>query len=235
MTRYPEFKIPDEDISTIDTEIKKLQQIKSEKEAENKRLKKEKVVVTNLQHEPLDDKKLKPMQFLENIDINKNASRWTKIKNWWKLRKISRAILINMEMKNGNHRSFVAHTSSSGFEYNKRRYLFDNESSYYNVDFGLWCFDYHEDMTIPVKRTIPVLEIKDSVTANNKQIEHAINPATIEEFIVSEVAKGIMQGQAIGEFLRQARMLWIISLIVGVIDLLVLLWHSGVFDKIKGG
>ena len=168
------------------------------------------------------------------MDIQKRANRIRKIINWWKKRKVSRVVLVNMEMRNGNHRTFIVYTSETGFEYNKCRYLFDNESSYYNVDFKFFCFDYHQDFTLPIKRIIPVKEINDLLTIESPEIVNATNPEVLEKLIISEIAKSILAGSSVWEFLRQARLIWIITLIIVVIDTLLMAWGFGLFDKLKG-
>jgi hypothetical protein len=184
------------------------------------------------------NKKLKgsrPFQYIEEMDIQKRAGRIRKIINWWKKGRTKRVVMVNMELKNGNHRSFIVYTSENGFSYNKARYLFDNESSYYNVDFRFWCFDYHEDFVLPIKKTVPIKEIKDMIDMDYHEISHSVNPNTIENFIVSEIAKNIMSGASVWEFLRNARLIWVVELILGIVNFLLLLNLSGVFDKLKGG
>jgi hypothetical protein len=180
-------------------------------------------------------KKRRPFQYIEEMDIQKRAGRFRKIINWWKKGRARKVLMVNMELKNGNHRSFIVYTSENGFVYNKARYLFDNESSYYNVDFRFWCFDYHEDFTLPIKRIIPLKKITDQLSVDYDEIENLVNPNTAEKFVTSEVAKAVMSAGAFLDFLKNSRMLWIIELIVGIINFLLLLNLSGVFDKLKGG
>jgi len=112
--------------------------------------------------------------------------------------------------------------------------LFDNEAKYYIIDSKLWCYDYHENFTLPIKRKIPLTHIKKSLEHSNiSEVEYATNPSTLERFTISKIAEGIMKGQAIDEFMKQIRLLLIIAMVTAVIHLALFMFKSGMLQSIK--
>lgn len=142
--------------------------------------------------------------------------------------------LINMELLNGFHRLFIVKEEEEGFRYRNKKYLFDNEAKYYIIDSKLWCYDYHENFVLPVKRKIPLTAIKKSLEHSNiSEVEYATNPSTLERFTISKIAEGIMKGQAIDEFMKQIRLILIIAMVTSVIHLALFMFKSGMLQSIK--
>ena len=156
-------------------------------------------------------------------------------KNWWYERKFpDRTYLINMELINGFHRTFLVKESEGGFSYKGKRYIVDNALKTYNLDAKMYQFDFHEGFAIPIERRIPVDSIKKTLESEGmSEIEYATNPSTLERFIISRIAEGIMKGQELDERLRKLLLLMIIGLIVGIIHLLFFLQKAGVFSSVK--
>ncbi len=142
--------------------------------------------------------------------------------------------LINMELMNGFHKLFIVKENDEGFKYRNRKYLFDNEAKYYVIDTKLWCYDFHENFVLPVKRKIPLTAIKKSLEHSNiSEVEYATNPSTLERFTISKIAEGIMKGQAIDEFMKQIRLLLIIAMVSSLIHLVLFMFKSGMLQQIK--
>lgn len=142
--------------------------------------------------------------------------------------------LISMELLNGFHRLFIVKEKDEGFQYRGKKYLFDNEAKYYIIDTKLWCYDFHENFTLPIKRKIPLTHIKKSIEHSNiSEVEYATNPSTLERFTISKIAEGIMKGQAIDEFMKQIRLLLIIAMVTAVIHLALFMFKSGMLQSIK--
>ena len=158
---------------------------------------------------------------------------------YWKAHLLERfnpetTALISMELMNGFHRLFVVKEKDEGFQYRGKKYLFDNEAKYYIIDSKLWCYDFHENFTLPIKRKIPLTHIKKSLEHSNiSEVEYATNPATLERFTISKIAEGIMKGQAIDEFMKQIRLLLIIAMVTAVIHLALFMFKSGMLQSIK--
>ncbi len=142
--------------------------------------------------------------------------------------------LISMELLNGFHRLFIVKEKDEGFQYRGKKYLFDNEAKYYIIDSKLWCYDYHENFTLPIKRKIPLTHIKKSLEHSNiSEVEYATNPSTLERFTISKIAEGIMKGQAIDDFMKQIRLLLIITMVAAIIHLVLFMFKSGMLQQIK--
>ncbi len=145
-----------------------------------------------------------------------------------------KAIMINMELLNGFHKLFLVIERDGGFRYRSKRYLFDNESKYYIIDAKLWCYDFHEDLTIPVKRKIPITDIKKAIEFSSlTEVENAVNPATIERFLKAKIAEGIMKGQQMDIVFKQLKMIGIITMLSSVIMLILFLFKTGMLQQIK--
>ncbi len=145
-----------------------------------------------------------------------------------------RTLLINMELLNGFHKLFLVVEKDGGFNYRKKRYLFDNESKYYVIDAKLWCYDFHEDLTIPIKRKIPITEIKKAIELSNlTEVENSVNPATIERFLKAKIAEGIMKGQQLDLVFKQLKLIGIIGMLSSVILLILFLFKTGMLQSIK--
>lgn len=150
-----------------------------------------------------------------------------------------RLLLINMEMRNGFHRTFVVKEkdgdTKGGFKFRGSHYRFDEQMMYFNVSANMSCYDYHIDFALPFKRVFPLGEVNKAIESSGMvQTEVATNPSTLERFIISRIAEGVMKGQQIDEFFRQIRLLVIIILVEVTIFFLLYLQKSGVFQQLQG-
>jgi len=155
-------------------------------------------------------------------------------RNWWKNRKNTAIVnLINMELTNGFHKLFLVTEKEEGFRYRGKKYLFDTESKYYIIDTKMWAYDYHEKFSLPIKRIIPVTEIRKTLEASSlTEIEYATNPSTLERFAVSKIAEGIMRGAELDQVFRFLKIMVIIILVVTIIHLVLFAQKSGILDQV---
>ena len=144
-----------------------------------------------------------------------------------------KTILINMELNNGFHRLFIVKEKEGGFEFNGKKYIFDDEFKYFSIDAKLYCYDYHEGLAIPLKRKIPVTKIHKTLSAANLDIEYAINPSTLQRFMTAKIAEGVMKGTQIDEFLRKLQMFLIVIMVSVIIHLALFIYASGMLQNIK--
>lgn len=159
--------------------------------------------------------------------IQKLITKWKKFWNPDKL------MIANIEMNNGFHKTILIVAKGDGFKYNGKKYLFDNDMKYYNFSLGYWCYDYHEDITLPIIRKTPVNEIKNVIENSNiSEVEYALNPSTIERFETSKIAEGIMKGQKLDEFMTKVIVLLFIVVVSTVFHLILYMYKSGVFNSI---
>jgi hypothetical protein len=169
----------------------------------------------------------------KDLDMTKKQTIFTKIKAFFKRKK---QLLINMELQNGDHVTFLAFPTKGSFKYKDGEYIIDESFKYYNITAKCYALDYHENYTLPIKRTFPSIEIKKQVANSSiKDIHLATNPVLIRAFIESNIAEGVMKGQMVDLFLRAIKMWIIVGVIVTCTHFLVYLYASGIIDKIRGG
>ena len=166
------------------------------------------------------------------------APKITSMKRWKNMLKdklfASKTVLVNFELINGFHKMFIVIEKDDGFKYNGKKYLFDTQSKYFVIDAKLWCYDYHEELTLPIKRIIPVNDIKKAVELSGvTEVENAINPSTLERFIKARIAEGIMRGQQLDEVLKQLKLIGIISMMSSLILLVLFLFKTGMLQSVK--
>lgn len=174
------------------------------------------------------------------VEVVDQKMRWldlSKFGLWNKIKKKivpDRLVLINMELVNGFHSTFLVLDHGEGFKYKRKFYIFDNELKYYHTTAKYYAYDYHEDLTLPIKRVVPVADIKKTVESLPQiEVEYAINPATLERFIVGKIAEGIMKGQKIDEVLRFVKLISIITLVAVLIHFILFAQKTGMLAAIK--
>lgn len=145
--------------------------------------------------------------------------------------------LICMELRNGFHTNFLINTSENTFKYKGCLYIIDPDIKYFNTLVKLWCLDFHQDFCLPIHRAIPLIDIKKAVTNHDsvQNMEYATNPKTLEQFVTSEIAKGVMQGQAIDSFLKTMKILIWVILIVVCVHMFIYFNQAGVLKMINIG
>jgi len=171
------------------------------------------------------------------INYFKRRSRTIKekIREWYlKKYKAHDILMINMELTSGQIRTFLVTEKKDGFKYKQGKYLFDPELKYYNIDFGYWAYDFHEKISLPIKKHFPVNTIKTTLeTSTITEVEYAINPQTLERFETSKIAEGIMKGQQLDDFMKKVLVLLIIIAVITLIHALMFFQKSGVFAQIQ--
>ncbi len=145
----------------------------------------------------------------------------------------SMALMINMELLNGFHRSFIIKGGDDGFVFRGKQYLFDDDHKYYNMDAKLYAYDYHEGLVLPIKRKIPLQSIKKTIESADLDIEYAINPSTLQRFMTAKIAEGVMKGTMIDEFLRKLQMFLLVTMVAVLVHLVLFLYASGILKNIQ--
>lgn len=141
--------------------------------------------------------------------------------------------LINMQLRNGMHRTFVVSTQERYFRFMKGMYIIDPEMRYYHIDSKQFALDYNQDFSLPIKREFNIENLKDDINVQHNQVENSTNPALLKEFLESKVAEGVMRGQRIDDFLRRFQMLILISLLFNALTFVIILFGSGILSSIK--
>ena len=174
---------------------------------------------------------------IKGFSIQKVAGKFSV--NYWKEHFkekyfASKIVLINMELVNGFHRSFIVIEKEGGFTFRDKKYVFDDDSKYYNMDAKLYCFDFHENLVLPIKRKIPVTAIKKTIESTDGiDIEYAINPSTLQRFMTAKIAEGVMKGTMLDEFLRKLQMFIIVIMIAVLAHLALFVYGSGMLNNIQ--
>lgn len=169
-------------------------------------------------------------------EIRKNKNAPEKISGF--VRELGKKTFIyaNIELRNGDVTTIKAvFKGYDGFLFGNDRYIYDNRLIYYNLSLKGYCLDYHQDFCLPIKRHVPVDDIRDTVVASDDSIsgiQYATNPSLLEKFINSKIIENIMQATQINSFLKQMRLILIVCAIASVLHLMLYLKNSGVLDNI---
>lgn len=203
--------------------------------AEKKKIHDEKLKLLNeMKRKEKDEvfRSLEPYVFHERTSVGKWSIQ--RFKESLIRRDLDRCIKVNMELSNGNFRSFLVKEKEKGFLFKGGKYIFDNEMKYYSVDDEMYCFDFHEEIATPIRRKIPVSDIKKSLNASKlSEVEFAINPQTLEQFVTAKIAEGIMKGQELDAWMSQMRIVVFAILIISIIHLLIFAKKSGMLDSVN--
>ncbi len=198
---------------------------KLSKDLDKIKLKDVKVVAKKEVHEP------------KGFSFQKANSKFTLEywKMWYKEKYFpAKIVMINMELINGFHRSMTVIEKDGGFVFRGKKYIFDDDSKYYNMDAKLYVFDFHENLVLPVRRKIPVTAIKKTIESTEEiDIEYAINPSTLQRFMTAKIAEGVMKGTMLDEFLRKLQMFIIVIMVAVLVHLALFIYASGILQNIQ--
>jgi len=137
--------------------------------------------------------------------------------------------LINMELRNGFSIQFLTNTNTQSFKYKSAEYIIDDRLKYYNLSASLWSLDYHQDFSMPVGRKIDVIKLKKATQMKGvTDVDQAINPYNLREFVKSEVVQKILKGADLDKFFTFMRNLIILTLIVSVLTLVLIIRTTGI-------
>lgn len=197
------------------------------------------------------------------IDAMPKWYQYKKKKEWKKnqdmLSKKEKVVLVKMEMNNGRFREFLVLEDAGSFIFNKNRYVFDLEQKYYIIDRDIWAYDFHESLSLPIRKKVVLTEDVDKFlslveeksrkpippkiesneirklveNSNLIDVESSLNPTTLKHFTDSEVIKQVLQGAMLGKIFK---VMFVLIIIIGIVVLLMFfldLYHSGIFEKIS--
>ena len=156
----------------------------------------------------------------------------------WYLEKYhgGKIVLINMELTNGFHRLMKVKEKDEGFLFRGKKYIFDDDSKYYNMDAKLYVFDYHEQIALPFKRKIPVTAIKQNIESTDGiDVEYAMNPSTLQRFMTAKIAEGVMKGTQLDEFMKKLQTILIVTMVASLAHFALFLYASGILQNINIG
>ena len=170
-------------------------------------------------------------------------------------------VIVRIHTINEGVREFFAKSDVNGFEYNKGRYIFDDNSKKWNSTAQMWYYDYHEFLTIPydLQEVLPI-EIRDAIDQYNKQIKYgkkakiniekikeiieetdsidvetAVNPKALQSYQKANFVQALVAGADMNKYFR---LILIIVLIGGFLTLITLgisAYGSGLFETLSSG
>lgn len=152
---------------------------------------------------------------------------------WWQLRKYifwfrnkyrrSSMVLVTFELKNGDHRQFTVTESEGGFKYRGKQYIFDEEVKYYNMDADLWCYDFHENISLPIRRIFPVSDLIEGINqSEDRDIVFMTNPSLLKDFTYSHIGSDLLKTEASIDWLK--RLFWLSIIIMALVIGMILLY-----------
>lgn len=198
-------------------------QLKKEKE----RLKREK--------DRQKEKKLQEELRLQLREVRQKRSLFSidRYKQFFKRTDHANSVVINMELKNGNHKTFYVAESGDSFKWNDRRYIFDPVLKYYNIDLKSYCYDFHEGFDLPIRRVFPINDTKTAISESGMiQTEYATNPSTLERFMNSSIIEMMLRGGAIDKMIRIVMIVIMITGILVLAHLLLYMNAQGYFNNL---
>ena len=148
----------------------------------------------------------------------------TNKRRFWKFKFKNPSVLIlaNMQLNTGDYESAIVRVQGKSFILYGKRYLVDDEKLYFNRTFKMWCLNYHEDLSIPVKKThaflpvdenIPAQEIKKELESTKIDVVNNINPKVLQDFTTSEVIQKVFQGQEMEGLFHFLKIMMILNLV----------------------
>ncbi len=171
-------------------------------------------------------------------------------------------VLIRMQLLNNSVAEFFLPMDAKGFIFNNGHYIFDDTNKYSLITSGgLWVYDYHQAIDIPIKVTegLPTSlknflsdhqsEMKKSrnlkidtdqineILDHSKltQVKSSLNPTSLRVFLKSNFIQGLVAGASLGKIFRLILMLVMIVGFLILVDLGIDAWDSGLFEQISSG
>jgi len=142
--------------------------------------------------------------------------------------------LIHMELNNGNAEDFIVSIDRNEFNYLNGLYIIDDDFKYYNISSRLWALDYHQGLSIPIKHHINLTLLKKGISqAGITDIDTAINPLTLKQWLESDVIQKVMKGEELDRYFRLMKLLCIINLVINILVMLILLKTSGILNGVR--
>jgi len=145
-----------------------------------------------------------------------------------------RKFIINMELNNGDFITFQVFTKKQYFKYMDGTYLIDAGLKYYNLGAKAWCLDYHQALATPIRRKIPVDDIKTAIEQSGLyEIENSTNPSALTKLLEANLGEGIANSSQMPDFFKRQQMLIVVSALASVAMLVLYVIKSGMLNQIN--
>lgn len=168
--------------------------------------------------------------------FNKKQPVTNRIKDWFKIKfKSDTVVGVNMELNNGDFKTMIVCDNHGTFKYNGGLYVFDDSLKYYNMSMKLYCYDFHEGFTLPLKRKIPLNDLRESCESIPEiEIEYVLNPKVAHRFAQTKVIEGVMAGSQLPEMLKKIFMVGIIGMLFSVGMVVLFVFKTGMLESVTG-
>ena len=210
---------------------------KNEKKLKQKKLKEEIKKKEEVEIKRLEDEIKKNKQRIKEFNKTK-PKNWLDLKGW--IIKIkdrlfpNKTFLVHMELRNGMHTQFVIMLKGNCFNYMDGIYVIDDKFKYYDVSSKLYCLDYHQDFSLPIKRKVDLNALRNAIQKEGiTDVDTAINPVTLKNFIESAVIQKVMKGEEMDQIFRFLKLMTTLIFIGVVIILIVLLKTTGILESMN--
>lgn len=181
-------------------------------------------------------KKKKKIKKIENFDAEKKCIKGlapkTRFNNMFNK---DRRYHIRMRLRNGDIKQMLVFSKDGTFIYGGGRYLIDQNCAVYDITAKCYSLEYHQDLSIPVKFSVNITEIKKAASDPRvSDIDAALNPYSLQKYGVSTVVEGMMKGASFDEWMKKQSM-WTVA-IFGLLTafFLTFLIKTGVFQQVSG-
>lgn len=145
-----------------------------------------------------------------------------------------KTFLINMQLRNGRHTTFMVSTKNQYFKYMGAAYIIDTNLMYDNLSARHYCLDYHQDFALPIQRKINFKEVQEAIEASGMyDIESSTNPTALAKILEANMGEGVAKASAVPDFIKQMKLLLIIGTMASVILLLLFVFKTGMLQGVK--
>lgn len=176
----------------------------------------------------LDAHKIKAGKELKHFDITEKNKLKKKLKD-------KKLLMANIQLRNGFVDTVLVEDKNGSFEYDNSLFVIDSTFKYWNVASKYYCLDYHIDCTLPIKREYDVKEIKTAMEIDGTyDCEQAINPSLLRQFLMSNIIEQVIKGAELSKWLQALRLMVLVILIVSVVNLIIVIFKSGILTSVSG-
>jgi len=147
--------------------------------------------------------------------------------------KAKESILVLMLLRNGNFTMFTVTPKQGRFTYLKGTYITDSDQSKHEFQSGMNLYFYHQDVDMPIAIDVDIHKLKSKIEAYAGEVSLAVNPKSLERFIMSEVIERVMKGQELSDAIKFLRMMTILNTVMLAVITLIVLKTSGVLAQLK--
>ena len=153
------------------------------------------------------------------------------------------AMIIRMEFNSGKHRDFIVEEDPEDPVFKvpgiaNKTYMMDTTLKYFNSSIGnegMFCLDYHEGYNNPVRREIPLNDLRETVAGSGlTDMIYATNPKNINLFMDSKIIQQVISAASLGNVLKIVLIVLMIMGFVLIVDLIVSIYGSGILENIQG-